>query len=103
LALRGYGWLGHSATLHSRAKPPPHFVGPGNAAHFLVRAAKPSYTAGTLCAIFWSKICKIKRVLTVYQNWYMLYYMAYDIVILEEAKEFLDKLEPKMMANHIEP
>jgi phage-related protein len=24
--------------------------------------------------------------------------MAYDIVILEDAKEFLDKLEPKMMA-----
>jgi phage-related protein len=28
----------------------------------------------------------------------MLYYVAYDIVILEDAKEFLDKLEPKMMA-----
>jgi hypothetical protein len=30
---------------------PPQFVGPGNATHFLIRAAKPSYTAGTLCVI----------------------------------------------------
>jgi hypothetical protein len=30
---------------------PPHFVGPGNATHFLFRAAKTSYTAGTLCAM----------------------------------------------------
>jgi hypothetical protein len=29
----------------------PQFVGPGNAAHFLIRAAKPSHTAGTLCAM----------------------------------------------------
>jgi hypothetical protein len=37
--------LGHSATLHSYAKTPPQFVGPGNAAHFFIRAAKPSHTA----------------------------------------------------------
>jgi hypothetical protein len=43
--------LGHSASLHSHAKPPAQFVGPGNAAHFLIRAAKPLHTAGTLCAI----------------------------------------------------
>jgi hypothetical protein len=38
--------LGHSASLHSHAKPPPQFVGPKNATHFSFRAAKPSYTAG---------------------------------------------------------
>jgi hypothetical protein len=47
-------WLGHSATLHSHAIAPAQFVGPGNATHFLIRAAKPSHTAGTLCAI-WSE------------------------------------------------
>ncbi|MDR0572794.1 MAG: hypothetical protein LBG96_01975, partial [Tannerella sp.] len=46
--------LGHSAALHSHAVAPAQFVGPGNAAHFLIRAAKPSHTAGTLCAI-WAK------------------------------------------------
>jgi hypothetical protein len=51
-AARATVLLGHSATLHSHAKPPPQFVGPGNATHFLIRAAKPSYTAGTLCAIW---------------------------------------------------
>jgi hypothetical protein len=40
--------LGHSATLHSHAIAPAQFVGLGNAAHFLIRAAKPSHTAGTL-------------------------------------------------------
>jgi hypothetical protein len=30
---------------------PAHFVGPGNATHFLIRAAKTSQTAGTLCAM----------------------------------------------------
>jgi hypothetical protein len=44
-------WLGHSATLHSHAIASAQFVGPGNAAHFLIRAAKPSHTAGTLYAI----------------------------------------------------
>jgi hypothetical protein len=44
-------WLGHSAALHSHAIAPAQFVGPGNAAHFPIRAAKPSHTAGTLCAI----------------------------------------------------
>jgi hypothetical protein len=44
-------WLGHSATLHSHAIAPAQFVGPGNAAHFFIRAAKPSHTAGTLCAM----------------------------------------------------
>jgi hypothetical protein len=29
LAARSAFWLGHSATLHSHAKTPPHFVGPG--------------------------------------------------------------------------
>jgi hypothetical protein len=41
--------LGHSAALHSHAIAPAQFVGLGNAAHFLIRAAKPSQTAGTLC------------------------------------------------------
>jgi hypothetical protein len=40
-AARATVLLGHSAALHSHAKPPPQFVGPGNAAHFLIRAAKP--------------------------------------------------------------
>jgi hypothetical protein len=44
-------WLGHSAALHSHAIVPAQFVGPGNAMHFLIRAAKPSHTAGTLCAM----------------------------------------------------
>jgi hypothetical protein len=42
--------------LHSHAIAPPQFVGPGNAAHFLIGRKKTSYTAGTLCAIF-SEIC----------------------------------------------
>jgi hypothetical protein len=50
-ALRGSVWPGHSAALHSHATLHPQFVGPGNAPYFLIRAAKPSYTAGTLCAI----------------------------------------------------
>jgi hypothetical protein len=37
--------------LHSHAIAPAQFVGPGNAPHFLIRAAKPSHTAGTLCDI----------------------------------------------------
>jgi hypothetical protein len=49
--LHGSGRLGNSATLHSHAIAPAQFVGPGNAAHFLIRAAKPSHTAGTLCEI----------------------------------------------------
>jgi hypothetical protein len=32
----------HYLTLHSHGKPPPHFVGHGNATHFLIRATKPS-------------------------------------------------------------
>jgi hypothetical protein len=40
--------LGHSATLHSHGKPPPHFAGPGLATQALIRAAKTSYTAGTI-------------------------------------------------------
>jgi hypothetical protein len=47
----GYGLPRSVATLHSHGKPPPQFVGPKNATHFSIRAAKPSYTAGTLCAI----------------------------------------------------
>jgi hypothetical protein len=45
-------WPGQSATLHSHATFHPQFVGPGNAAHFLIRAAKPSHTTGTLCEIY---------------------------------------------------
>jgi hypothetical protein len=45
---RGSVWLGHFASLHFHATLHPQFVGPGNAAHFLIRAAKPSHTAGTL-------------------------------------------------------
>jgi SAM-dependent methyltransferase len=44
--------LGHYATLHSHAKPPPHFASPGLATQALIRAGKTSYTAGTLYAIF---------------------------------------------------
>jgi hypothetical protein len=61
-------WLGHSAALHSHAIAPAQFVGPGNAAHFLIWAAKPSHTAGTLCAMgarvcvnIWKYIDKIKN------------------------------------------
>jgi hypothetical protein len=46
---------------HSHAKPPPHFVGPAFATQTLIRAAKTSYTAGTLCDIgakIWWKIIK---------------------------------------------
>jgi hypothetical protein len=43
--------LGHSASLHSYAIAPAQFVGPGNVAHFPIRAVKPSHTAGTLCEI----------------------------------------------------
>jgi hypothetical protein len=51
--------LGHSATLHSHAIAPAQFVGPGNAAHFLIRADKPSHTTGTLCDIFLKFFVKI--------------------------------------------
>jgi hypothetical protein len=51
LALRGSGWLGHSAALHSHASLHPHFYGCWNAPRSLIAAAKTSYTAGTLCAI----------------------------------------------------
>jgi hypothetical protein len=43
--------LGHSATLHSHGSLHPHFVRPANATHLLIRAAKTSHTAGTLCAM----------------------------------------------------
>ena len=47
---RSVGLRPHShATLH------PQFVGPGNAAHFLIRAAKPSHIAGTLYAMGWGE------------------------------------------------
>jgi hypothetical protein len=39
------------AGAHSRAVAPAQFVGTENAACFLIRTAKPSYTAGTLRAI----------------------------------------------------
>jgi hypothetical protein len=48
---RGCVRLGHSATLHSHGSLHPQFVGPKNATHFSIRAAKPSLTAGTLYAI----------------------------------------------------
>ena len=41
-------WLGHSASLHSHAIAPAQFVGPGLATQALIRAVKPSHTAGTL-------------------------------------------------------
>jgi hypothetical protein len=44
-------WLGHSATLHSHAIAPAQFGGPAFATQTLIWAAKPSHTAGTLCAI----------------------------------------------------
>jgi hypothetical protein len=40
--------IGHSATLHSHAKTPPHFCSPGLATPALIRAGKTSPTAGTL-------------------------------------------------------
>jgi hypothetical protein len=43
----GYGFA-RSWLRHSHAKPPPHFVGPAFATQTLIRAAKTSYTAGTL-------------------------------------------------------
>jgi hypothetical protein len=36
-------------SLRSHGSLHPQFVGPGNAAHFPIRAAKPSHTTGTLC------------------------------------------------------
>jgi hypothetical protein len=50
-SLRGYGWLGHSALLHSHASLHPHFCGCWNAPRSLIATAKTSYTAGTLCDI----------------------------------------------------
>jgi hypothetical protein len=50
-SLRGSGRLGHFATLQSHAALPPQFVGPKNSTHFSIRAAKPSYTAETVCAM----------------------------------------------------
>jgi hypothetical protein len=52
--------LGRSATLHSHGSLHPQFVGPKNATHFLVRAAKPSHTTETLCEIA-AEIVKIKK------------------------------------------
>jgi hypothetical protein len=46
----GYG-LPRSWLRHSHGKPPPHFGGPAFATQTLIRAAKTSYTAGTLCTI----------------------------------------------------
>jgi hypothetical protein len=40
--------LGHYATLHFHAVVSAQFVRPANAAHLLIRASKPSHTAGTL-------------------------------------------------------
>jgi hypothetical protein len=53
--------LGHSDTLHSHAKPPPHFASLGLATQALIRAGKTSYTAGTLCDIFLPQICRGRR------------------------------------------
>jgi hypothetical protein len=61
VAARGSVRLGHCATLHSHGSLHPQFVGPGNAAHFLNRAAKPSHTAGTLCAMALKLIDKISN------------------------------------------
>jgi hypothetical protein len=47
--------LGHSAALHSHAVAPAQFVGPVFAMQTLIRAAKTSHTAGTLCVIFAKK------------------------------------------------
>jgi hypothetical protein len=44
-------WLGHSAPLHSHAIAPAQFAGPAFAVQTLIRAAKPSHTARTLCEI----------------------------------------------------
>jgi hypothetical protein len=38
-------------SLRSHGSFHPHFVGPANATHLLIRADKTSYTAETLCAI----------------------------------------------------
>jgi hypothetical protein len=63
-SIGGSVWLGHSApqrswgTLHSHAVALAQFVGPGNATHFLIRAAKPSRTARTLCEIAAKKFLK---------------------------------------------
>jgi hypothetical protein len=54
-------WLGHSASLHSHAIAPAQFVGPGNATHFRIRAAKPSHTAGTLGEIIFEILVNIKK------------------------------------------
>jgi hypothetical protein len=50
-AARGSVRLGRFATLHSHGSLHPQFVGPAKPTVLLIRAAKPSHTAGTLCAI----------------------------------------------------
>jgi hypothetical protein len=65
---RGSVLLGHSATLHSHATLHPQFCSPGLASQALIRAAKPSHTAGTLCAI-WPKIgCTNKNIKNNIEN-----------------------------------
>jgi hypothetical protein len=54
--------LGHFASLHSHAVVPAQFVGPKNATHFSIRAAKPSHTAGTLCEIKIEAIRRMRRI-----------------------------------------
>jgi hypothetical protein len=54
-------------TLHSHAVAPAQFVGPENAAHFLIRAAKPSPTAGTL------SIARIPS-----RSWYIIITLHHD-------------------------
>jgi hypothetical protein len=49
--LRGSGWLGHSAALHSHASLHPHFCKPWKPAVSFIGLAKTSYTAETLYAM----------------------------------------------------
>jgi hypothetical protein len=48
---RGSVRLGQSPTAPSHGSLHPQFVGPANTTCLLIRAAKPSHTAGTLCAM----------------------------------------------------
>jgi RimJ/RimL family protein N-acetyltransferase len=75
---------GSHASLH------PNFVRPGNAAHFLIRAAKTSHTTGTLCAIWAAVFVKLEHK-TIEQKIKKIYNKAMKIII-ETDRLFLREL-----------
>jgi hypothetical protein len=59
--------LGHCASLHSHAKPPPHFASPGLATQALIRAGKTSYTFASLAHAY-SLVCLIYSIFLYYKE-----------------------------------